>query len=108
MAKVIRRIATFTNIPTTEETVTAWHDAIGDLDFLDTMRAVTDHYGHSREWLMPAVLRAGVADIELARSVKVPGVEVLMADVDPREPRYHAMWMERRAAALAAVRAAEH
>lgn len=70
--------------------VIAWHEAIGDLDFIDARAAVVAHYRESRERIMPADVRAHYRSIRRAR---VAGIdpESLVGDIDPSDAdAYHA------------------
>lgn len=52
--------AAFDRRTTGESDVMAWHAAVGDLDFSDSRAAVIAHYQQSRDWVMPADVRARV------------------------------------------------
>jgi hypothetical protein len=87
-----------------EGRVAMWHATIGDLDYADAFDVVTAHYSTARTGepaLMPGDVRAGVAELRRKRLAAAPRVEELMADVDPDDPRYNAIWRERREAAMA-------
>lgn len=91
-------------ITVNEGRVAMWHETIGDLDYGDAFAVVVDHYSTARTGepaLMPGDVRAGVAEIRRKRLAAAPPVEELMADVDPDDPRYNAIWRERREAAMA-------
>jgi len=47
--------------------VLAWHLVLGDLPYADCETAVTAHYGQSREWIMPADVRARVKSMRRDR-----------------------------------------
>jgi hypothetical protein len=49
--------AAFDRRTTGEADVTAWHAAIGDLEFSDSRDAIVAHYRDSGEWIMPADVR---------------------------------------------------
>lgn len=50
-----------------EADVTAWHDALDDIDGKDARQAVKDWYRDKRDWIMPADVRAGVKRIRADR-----------------------------------------
>lgn len=87
-------------ITPTDATVAMWHKAIGDLDYADAFDAAAAHYGASHMRIMPADVRQGVTDVRRSRLAAVPPVGELMADVDPADPAYNAIWQGRQAAAL--------
>jgi hypothetical protein len=78
-----------------------WHDTIGDLDYGDAYAVAVAHYReHSDRRLMPADVRAGVAEIRRARLATLPPVEELMADVPLDDPHYDGIRAARTLAAM--------
>jgi hypothetical protein len=49
-----------------------WLGMVGDLRYADAVQAVRDHYRESREWLMPAEIRARVRRILAERFGRTP------------------------------------
>lgn len=52
----------------------AWAEALSDIDFQDALTAIANHYGSSREWIMPSDVRAGVRAIENQRLSNLPNL----------------------------------
>jgi hypothetical protein len=57
-ASVLAKCAAFDRRTVGDTDVLAWHQAIGDLDVLDALDAVTAHYQQETRWLMPSDVRA--------------------------------------------------
>lgn len=55
-----------------ERLAEAWYAVIGDLDLRDALEAVRRHYRDSTEWIMPAHVRKGVAQIKAERRRNTP------------------------------------
>lgn len=70
-ARVLTKIQLGDNRAADQLILAEWHDTIGDLDFEDTITAVTMHRQESTEYLMPAHLRRNVGRIRTARSDRV-------------------------------------
>lgn len=51
--EVLVRMALFDGRQVEEVTVLAWAEVLADVHQADAIRAVVEHYGASREWLMP-------------------------------------------------------
>lgn len=51
-----------------EVDVRAWQSVLGDLEVADVMEAVRRHYADSSDWMMPAHVRRGVAEIVAERN----------------------------------------
>lgn len=56
-ASVLAKAAAFDGRTVGESDILAWHQAIGDLDAIDALDAVTAHYQRETRWLMPADVR---------------------------------------------------
>lgn len=56
VALILAKAAAFDARTVGEADIEAWHECIGDLDFTDAMEAVTSHYRHSSDRLMPSHL----------------------------------------------------
>jgi hypothetical protein len=65
--RVLSKAAAFDQRTIGAADVAAWHEAIGDLDVNDALAAVTRHYQHTDQRIMPAHLRRLVAEIERER-----------------------------------------
>lgn len=59
--------------------ILAWHEVLNDLPFEDCKAAVMDHFRSSKEWLMPADIRATVGRLRAARLAHPDAVP----DADP-------------------------
>lgn len=66
-AVVLAKIAALDNRHDTDAAILAWHEAIGDLDYQDSLRAVAVHRMESTEYLMPAHVRQLVARLRKER-----------------------------------------
>jgi hypothetical protein len=61
-AAVLTLAATFDRRSVGDADVLAWHDVLADITLEEARDAVKAHYARSREWLMPADVRAFVLD----------------------------------------------
>ena len=60
VVKVLARIQADDNRDIGQITVASWQQGIGDLDFREALDAVALHRRESKDWLMPAHVRANV------------------------------------------------
>ena len=67
VARMLAAVQAFDRRTVGEADVGAWSLVLGDVELDDALLAVTRHYAESTEWLMPAHLRALVADIRRER-----------------------------------------
>lgn len=74
-AKVLAKAALFDNRNIGEGDVLAWCEALSDVDGADALAAVSVHYGHRGERLMPAHVRAIVEAIDAERLAERRRVE---------------------------------
>lgn len=58
----------------TRETVTAWHDVIGDIPLDDARRAVVEHFKASTDYLKPGHIRASAKDLRKRRLAEIGSV----------------------------------
>ncbi len=68
VARVLTKAAAFDQRTVGDGDILAWLDAIGDLDVVDALAAVTRHYRDSTDFLRPAHLRRQVAGIVQERA----------------------------------------
>lgn len=59
-AQLLAMIQAFDRRTIGDTDVLAWHDALTDTDYTDAQTAVRQHFRESREWIMPADVRARV------------------------------------------------
>lgn len=52
-AQVLARIAVFNNRSVDELVITAWHELLEPYELADCLRAVTEYFQRSKEWIMP-------------------------------------------------------
>lgn len=69
-ALVVGKIAVYDKRTFTEETVLAWHDVIGDLNYHDCLDAVTEHFRSSGDYLLPAHIRRTAKRYQEARELE--------------------------------------
>ena len=67
LKKILARIAVADKRTVDAVTAAHWRECIGDLPYGDVMTAVTRHFRDSTEYLMPAHIRALVAQIQRER-----------------------------------------
>lgn len=68
-----------------EADVRAWHQVLADVDLDDAKTAVTDHYGQTTDWLMPAHIRTRVKALRAARIDKANLVYEPIGEESARE-----------------------
>ncbi|MFE7609229.1 zinc finger domain-containing protein [Streptomyces celluloflavus] len=102
LAEVLGFAAFYDNRTLGEGDVRAWHLIVGRLDAADARQAVIDHYGTTRDRMMPAdMLRLATRSREdHAADIQGPGLPPEIPDADPddvpaylaavREQRHHA------------------
>lgn len=71
-ARVLAKAAAFDARTIGEADVLAWHEAIGDLAFADSLEAVTLHYRATGDRLMPADVRDHAKRIRMERIEAAP------------------------------------
>lgn len=77
--------ASFDSRTVGEADTLAWHDVLGDLPLHDAKTAVKAHYANTRDWIMPADVRAGVKRL---RRDRVEHADVKFEPTcDPDDPR---------------------
>lgn len=67
VARMLAQVQAFDRRTVGEADVAAWSLVLVDVELNDALQAVTRHYAESTEWLMPAHLRALVAEIRRER-----------------------------------------
>lgn len=92
-AKVLTKIQLGDNRQADRATLAEWFDSIGDLDYQDTIAAVTMHRQESTDYLQPAHLRRNVARVRATRAEAQKALEG-RHDVftgDPKPDNWEAM-----------------
>lgn len=54
-----------------EANILAWHEVLADVPLDDALAAVTAHYGATREFIMPADIRAQIAKAKALRRERI-------------------------------------
>lgn len=67
VATLLGIAASFDNRKANEEAVVAWRVALGGISFTDARDAIAAHYAESREWIMPADIKARVRRVRAKR-----------------------------------------
>jgi hypothetical protein len=67
VATLLGIAASFDNRKANEEAVIAWRVALAGIPFADARDAIAAHYAESREWIMPADIRARVRRVRAKR-----------------------------------------
>lgn len=67
VATLLGIAASFDNRKANEEAVVAWRVALAGISFTDARDAIAAHYAESREWIMPADIRARVRRVRAKR-----------------------------------------
>ena len=68
-AKILAKAALIDNRHIDRETVKAWHEIIGHLEFDVALEALTIHRRNSTEYLMPAHIIAGLGRVKEQRAI---------------------------------------
>lgn len=53
-AQVLARIQAFNNRNVDQVVITSWHEILEPYELADCLRAVTDHFRASKDWIMPS------------------------------------------------------
>lgn len=83
-AQVLAKIQAYSNRNVDEAVITVWHEILEPLELQDCLRAVTDHYRDSKEWLMPSDIVSRVRTYREARLNKFPN-GILLSPEDERQ-----------------------
>lgn len=106
MVDLLSLIAARDNRNVGQTTVAVWLEDIGDLDFRDARRAVSDHFrDEPGVWLMAGHIRARVKAVREARlGPPGPGLSPIPPPADPDDPKaYRAALREQQARIAAGV-----
>lgn len=57
IAQLLARVVAYDNRKVDEMTITAWCEALADVELVDAEPAVVDHYRGSDRWIMPVHVR---------------------------------------------------
>lgn len=101
ITRILAKCVAYDNRTVGETDVEAWIEAIGDVDFIDALPAVSAHYRASTDWAMPAHIREHAAAAKRARLRSDASVRQMLAGVSAV-----AVTGDRRAARVAEVSAA--
>lgn len=78
---LLAKAATFDNRKELgDEAAQSWSEALGGVDPVDAARAIVEHYTHTREFIMPSDIRAGVRRIRGAR------IDAVLTGSEPLPP----------------------
>lgn len=87
-AKVLTLIATYDNRNFDHATATVWSDALTGLEVGDCLDAVRLHFRRSKEWLMPADIRAIARTLILERrAAETPAIKAEPSDPQADQQR---------------------
>lgn len=78
-ATLLTLIAAYDRRTLGESDVYAWADALDDIRYVDAVDVVKAHYRNSREWLMPADVRAAVRAL---RDKRLEGMDTIQPPDD--------------------------
>lgn len=78
---LLAKAATFDNRKNLDdETALSWAQALDGIRLIDAMDAVVEHYSHTREFIMPADVRAG------ARKMRDARINAVLQGAEPAPP----------------------
>lgn len=92
-AKVLAKIQAFNNRGVDEAVITTWHEILEPYLVEDCLRAVTDHFRHSKEWIMPVDIIRHVNEYQTKRLSAFPGT-LRLSDDDERAGLDSGEWRE--------------
>ncbi len=88
--QLLRTVAAIDHRTVGETDVTLWHAMLGDIALNDAQAAVIAYFRDSREWLMPADVRARVKRMRADRLAQVPSPAPRSAEIDDNPGAYQA------------------
>ena len=78
---LLAKAATFDNRKNLDDdTALSWAQALDGIRLIDAMDAVVEHYSHTREFIMPADIRAG------ARKMRQARIDAVLQGSEPAPP----------------------
>ena len=77
---LLTKSASFDNREVSEATAVSWAEALDDIRLPDAIDAVVEHYSHTRQWIMPADIRAAVRAMRDAR------IHAVLQGAEPAPP----------------------
>lgn len=83
VAKILAKAALIDNRKIDRETIEAWHEVLGHVEYDVAMAALTIHRRTSSEYLMPAHITANLRKAREARAVEASRLRAL----DPPKPQ---------------------
>lgn len=69
VAELLTLITAFDRRTLGDADIVAWHSVLDDIEVTDAAEAVRRHYRTSSEWIMPADVRRGAAEVVRERSI---------------------------------------
>lgn len=91
--EVLAKIQAFNNRNVDEAVLRAWHDALNDQQLQDCLRAVTDHFKESNEWIMPSHIIQRVKEYRRSRISKFKS-DIHLNRVDEANTKTNEEWQE--------------
>jgi hypothetical protein len=88
--QLLRIVAAIDHRTVGETDVTLWHAMLGDIGLDDAQAAVIAYFRESREWLMPADVRARVMRMRSDRLAQVPSPAPRSPEIDDDPAAYQA------------------
>ncbi len=77
---LLTKASSFDNREVSEATAISWAEALEGIRLQDAIDAVVEHYSHTRQWIMPADIRAGVRAMRNAR------INAVLQGAEPAPP----------------------
>lgn len=93
-AHVLAKIQAFTNRNVDEAVITTWHEILEPYELEDCLRAVTDYFRRSKEWLMPIDILELVKGYQADRLKAFPA-DLRIAEADDRACLDNAGWAKK-------------
>jgi hypothetical protein len=90
-AQVLARIQVFNNRSVDELVITAWHEILEPYELADCMRAVTEYFQKSKEWVMPVDIMHLVHEYRKARIDEFKN-GLRLSDADDRAAAMAGTW----------------
>lgn len=99
-AETLSLCSAFDNRTVSRVTAEAWAAALPDLRVEDVKVAIVNHYGTSREWIMPADVRTAVRALRASRLAAAPAPQP-PETIDPDNVPLTLAWTRARNTAIA-------
>lgn len=95
---LLSTVAAFDRRTVGKADVVAWHAVLDDIRYVDAEAVVLEHFRTSREWLMPATIRAAVRAL---RDRRLEGMDVIQPPADLTPWGGYLGWLRATRAAVA-------